>query len=447
MPLEAESSRVVIPPATLQTRCIECHFEGLGLLKDKATVARQGLRLSAWTASGLDAEAAGGPSVAAGGSASAYGGFDVIGVADSSGGIGIGAWPVASGPWDSGDAKAEGVANPAAGGVPAVDMAGIAAAAVAIAEGNTDLSGGTAPPEAEKFAKALRDSVATAEEFAKALRDSVATAEEFAKALRDSVATAEEFAKSTAIRGDEAEGLLGTARFRGVGGGFATGTLRVRGGGLLGTAAITWRQRMSLLGCYAIPWRRAEEFAGLSWRFRGDGGGACAALVHEAPRLRSQLGLLKDAPFGKLPMKSLEAHAFPAMVYMLPELAVESCELDEHLAGKEATVDPWRALVDLLQARVVRFQLFVMKAGGAGGFKTVNDEQLERALRGELAPGDIARPPCAGARPLTAAAHQGPLAGVDLIVLPVQRRQPVEKGRIAWGFTVQPTAQKCKMTE
>ncbi|KAK3240239.1 hypothetical protein CYMTET_49912 [Cymbomonas tetramitiformis] len=87
---------------------------------------------------------------------------------------------------------------------------------------------------------------------------------------------------------------------------------------------------------------------------------ACADLVHEAAKLRPQLTLLKEIhPFGKLPMKALEANAFPAMVYALPELAAEECELDELPAGKEATQEHWRAFVHLLQARVGEFQHFV----------------------------------------------------------------------------------------
>ncbi|KAK3254331.1 hypothetical protein CYMTET_36455 [Cymbomonas tetramitiformis] len=58
-------------------------------------------------------------------------------------------------------------------------------------------------------------------------------------------------------------------------------------------------------------------------------------------------------------MKALEANAFPPMVYVLPELAEEECELDELPAGKEATVEHWRAFVHLLQAQVAEFQRFV----------------------------------------------------------------------------------------
>ncbi|KAK3266874.1 hypothetical protein CYMTET_24535 [Cymbomonas tetramitiformis] len=83
-------------------------------------------------------------------------------------------------------------------------------------------------------------------------------------------------------------------------------------------------------------------------------------MVHEAAKLCPQLTLLKEIhPFGKLPMKALEANAFPAMVYALPELAAEECELDELPAGKEATQKHWRAFVHLLQARVGEFQHFV----------------------------------------------------------------------------------------
>ncbi|KAK3260356.1 hypothetical protein CYMTET_30682, partial [Cymbomonas tetramitiformis] len=123
---------------------------------------------------------------------------------------------------------------------------------------------------------------------------------------------------------------------------------------------------------------------------------ACADFVHEAAKLRLQLTLLKGIhPFGKLPMKALEANAFPAMVYALPELAEEECELDELPAGKEATQEHWRAFVHMLQARVSEFQMFVKSKLAALGssFRTVNEDQLARALRGELAPEDIARPP------------------------------------------------------
>ncbi|KAK3253809.1 hypothetical protein CYMTET_36958 [Cymbomonas tetramitiformis] len=147
---------------------------------------------------------------------------------------------------------------------------------------------------------------------------------------------------------------------------------------------------------------------------------ACTNLVHEAARLRPQLGLLRDVhPFGKAPMKSLEAHAFePLLVYVLPALQTEECELDELPAGQEATVEHWRAFVHLLQARVGEFQRFV-KSSQVPSFtisdvmleltctdgqnweaallekwkKTVNEEQLARALRGELAPEDVTRPP------------------------------------------------------
>ncbi|KAK3283330.1 hypothetical protein CYMTET_8966 [Cymbomonas tetramitiformis] len=144
-------------------------------------------------------------------------------------------------------------------------------------------------------------------------------------------------------------------------------------------------------------------------------------------------------------MKAFEANAFPAMVYALPELAAEECELDELPAGKEATQEHWRAVVHMLQARVSEFQMFVKakvpsfqlsdvtvpsffrkrkrvhgdsdeeEARAAEGgsarlppldaarreqlaalgssFRTVNEDQLARALRGELAPEDIPRSP------------------------------------------------------
>ncbi|KAK3259665.1 hypothetical protein CYMTET_31349 [Cymbomonas tetramitiformis] len=93
-----------------------------------------------------------------------------------------------------------------------------------------------------------------------------------------------------------------------------------------------------------------------------------------------------------------------------------------------------------------RAQLAVL----GGGFKTVNDEQLARALRGELLPEDIARPPSAAALP-TAVASRGALAGVNLLVTPVQRLQQAEEGRLGWGkdgeFTVVPRTRKCKSME
>ncbi|KAK3266453.1 hypothetical protein CYMTET_24925 [Cymbomonas tetramitiformis] len=226
---------------------------------------------------------------------------------------------------------------------------------------------------------------------------------------------------------------------------------------------------------------------------------ACADLVHEAAKLRPQLTLLKEIhPFGKLPMKALEANAFPAMVYALPELAAEECELDELPAGKEATQKHWMAFVHLLQARVSEFQQFVKakvpsfqlsdvmvasffrkrkrvhgdsdeeeaQATGGGSarlppldaarreqlaalgssFRTVNEDQLARALRGELAPEDIARPPGAGA-PSSAIPARGPLAGVNLLVQPPQRLQQEDEGRIKWkdgDLTVVPNTKKCK---
>ncbi|KAK3286796.1 hypothetical protein CYMTET_5665 [Cymbomonas tetramitiformis] len=172
---------------------------------------------------------------------------------------------------------------------------------------------------------------------------------------------------------------------------------------------------------------------------------ACAALVHEAARLHPQLTRFKEMhSFGKLPMKTLEAQEFKMMVYILPELAVERCEVDELPAGKEATVEHWRAFVHLLQTRVAEFQRG--RGGGLGGgretsisptsgrcpsdavlggnLQTVNDEQLARALRGELSPEYISRPPAA-------AAGVGGQAGVGL----------------DGGLTVVPKTRKCKSME
>ncbi|KAK3252544.1 hypothetical protein CYMTET_38157 [Cymbomonas tetramitiformis] len=160
---------------------------------------------------------------------------------------------------------------------------------------------------------------------------------------------------------------------------------------------------------------------------------------------RGCLGLLRAVhSFGKAPMKSLEAHVFDPLVHVLPELRADECELDELPAGREAMVEHWRAFVHLLQDRVGEFQQFVKsqvqsfvaisdvmvasffkkrkritfegeeeeaRAAGGGhgslppldasrrgrlatlgaGFRTVNEEQLARALRGELAPEDVTR--------------------------------------------------------
>ncbi|KAK3262463.1 hypothetical protein CYMTET_28684 [Cymbomonas tetramitiformis] len=179
-------------------------------------------------------------------------------------------------------------------------------------------------------------------------------------------------------------------------------------------------------------------------------------------------------------------------------LAAEECELDELPAGKEATQEHWRAFVHLLQARVSEFQQFVKakvpsfqmsdvmvasffrkrkhvhgdsdeeEARAAGGgsarlppldaarreqlaalgssFRTVNEDQLARALRGELAPEDIVRPPGAGA-PSSAIPAPGPLAGVNLLVQLPQRLQQEDEGRIKWkdgDLTVVPKTRKCK---
>ncbi|KAK3232623.1 hypothetical protein CYMTET_57039 [Cymbomonas tetramitiformis] len=161
-------------------------------------------------------------------------------------------------------------------------------------------------------------------------------------------------------------------------------------------------------------------------------------------------------------MKALEAKAFPAMVYALPELAAEECELDELPAGKETKQEHWRAFVHLLQA-FERVPAFRQVEGSAllppldaarreqlaalgSSFRTVNEDHLARALRGELAPEDIVRPPNAGA-PSTAIPARGPLAGVNLLVQPVQRLQQEDEGRIKWkdgDLTVVPKTKKCK---
>ncbi|KAK3270336.1 hypothetical protein CYMTET_21257 [Cymbomonas tetramitiformis] len=226
---------------------------------------------------------------------------------------------------------------------------------------------------------------------------------------------------------------------------------------------------------------------------------ACADLVHEAAKLPPQLTALRTVhPFGKTPMRTLEAHAFEPLAYILPELRAEECELDELPPGSEATVEHWHAFVHLLQARVGEFQRFVKsqvptfpisdvmvasffkkrkrvtfegeeeeaRAAGGGhgslppldaahrdrlatlgaGFRTVNEEQLARALRGELAPEDVVRPPGAGP-PLTAVPRRGPLAGIDLIVSPVPRLQQEDEGRLKLKdgeLTMVAKKKKCK---
>jgi len=226
---------------------------------------------------------------------------------------------------------------------------------------------------------------------------------------------------------------------------------------------------------------------------------ACEDLIHEAQKLRPQLSALRGLhPFGKTPMRTLEAHAFEPLVYVLPELRVEECELDELPPSAEATLEHWRAFVHLLQARVGEFQRYVKsqrptvpisdvmvasffrkrkrvtfegdeeeaRAAGGGhgalppldaarrerlatlgaGFRTVNEEQLARALRGELAPEDVVRPPGAGPS-LTAVPSRGPLAGIDLVVSPVQRLLQEEEGRLKLKdgeLTMVPKKKKCK---
>ena len=226
---------------------------------------------------------------------------------------------------------------------------------------------------------------------------------------------------------------------------------------------------------------------------------ACTDLVHEAARLRPQLTALRGIhTFGKAPMRTLEAHAFDPLVYALPELRAEECELDELPPGVQASLEHWRAFVHLLQARVGEFQRFVKsqvpsfpvsdvmvgaffrkrkrvtfggeeedaRAAGGGrgalppldparrdrlatlgeGFRTVNEEQLARALRGELAPEDVIRPPGAGP-PLTAIPSRGPLAGIDLVVSPVRRLQQEDEGKLKLKdgeLTVVPKKKKCK---
>ncbi|KAK3279262.1 hypothetical protein CYMTET_12844 [Cymbomonas tetramitiformis] len=204
---------------------------------------------------------------------------------------------------------------------------------------------------------------------------------------------------------------------------------------------------------------------------------ACADLVHEAAKLRPQLTLLKEIrPFEKLPMKALEANAFPAILYApCPNSRRRSASwTNSQLENEEATEEHWRAFVHLLQARVRDFQKFVKskvpsfpltdvmatsffkkrkrvtfegeedEARAVGGgiallppldaarrgqlaalgssFRTVNEEQLARALRGDLTPEEIVRPP-------------------------VQRLQQEDEGRIKWkdgDLTLVPKSKKCK---
>ncbi|KAK3243421.1 hypothetical protein CYMTET_46924 [Cymbomonas tetramitiformis] len=203
-------------------------------------------------------------------------------------------------------------------------------------------------------------------------------------------------------------------------------------------------------------------------RFGGDGWGlghlALRAGVYGSRARGGEASPTADAlavhPFGKAPMRSLEAHAFEPLVYMLPELRSEECELDELPAGREATVEHWRAFVHLLQARVGEFQRFVKSQAPSfvlsdvmvDSFSsksesgTVNEEQLARALRGELAPEDVTRPPGAGPS-LTAVPSRGPLAGIDLVVSPVQRLQQEDEGRLKLKdgeLTVVAKKKKCK---
>ncbi|KAK3270853.1 hypothetical protein CYMTET_20768 [Cymbomonas tetramitiformis] len=87
---------------------------------------------------------------------------------------------------------------------------------------------------------------------------------------------------------------------------------------------------------------------------------ACMALIQEAVELSPQLTALRGAhPFTKQSMRSLEAQCFPALVYSLPKLALEECDLNELLARKEATVEDWRVRVHLLRAQVTEYQAFI----------------------------------------------------------------------------------------
>ncbi|KAK3287958.1 hypothetical protein CYMTET_4566 [Cymbomonas tetramitiformis] len=222
---------------------------------------------------------------------------------------------------------------------------------------------------------------------------------------------------------------------------------------------------------------------------------ACDALLAEAGALRQHLSELKEEhSFGKHPMRELEAHRFEPLVFVIPELGEEECELDELPAGREASQEHWRARVHLLQGSVSQYQTFVKgrrpavvisdvlapgffkkrkrtlfeesegepAAGPAkegqpltaekraelarmgAAWRTVDEETLAKAIRGELDPEEIAKPPGAG----PAVADKGPLQGINLLVSPPQRLQPLETGRISWGedgnFTVEAKAPKFK---
>ena len=234
---------------------------------------------------------------------------------------------------------------------------------------------------------------------------------------------------------------------------------------------------------------------------------ACGQLIQEAAGLRAELSALRDKhEFGKSPMRELEPHRFPLLVHRHPRLGSEECDLDELPAGEEASIESWRVRVHTLRARVAGYQAFVklhrpavlisdvMKneffkkrkrvtfddvdedeaarrpAGGRGTdqlpvldaarraqlaemgapCRTVSDDTLARALRGELAPEDITRPP-GEPQSLAGLVSKGPLQGVNLLVTAPRRLQPLEEGRISWGehggFTVQPKAPKCKSME
>ncbi|KAK3240388.1 hypothetical protein CYMTET_49750 [Cymbomonas tetramitiformis] len=235
---------------------------------------------------------------------------------------------------------------------------------------------------------------------------------------------------------------------------------------------------------------------------------ACGQLIQAAASLRAELSALKDKhEFGKSPMRELEAHRFPVLVHRHPRLASEECDLDELPAGEEASDDSWRVRVHTLRSRVAGYQAFVKlhrpavlisdvmrdeffknrkrvtfedadeeeaarrPAGGRGTeqlpvldaawraqlaamgapCRTVSDDTLARALRGELAPEDITRPP-GESQSLAGLVSKGPLQGVNLLMVTAPRRlQPLEEGRISWGehggFTVQPKAPKCKTME
>eukprot|EP00854_Cymbomonas_tetramitiformis_P007899 gene7899-biopygen7974 len=208
--------------------------------------------------------------------------------------------------------------------------------------------------------------------------------------------------------------------------------------------------------------------------------GTCLRQTALKPELTALRGL---HAYGKQPMRELETHRFPVLVHAMPQLAADECDSEELPAGHEASDKDWRVQVHTLCIRVAEFQACVKShrpalpisdvmrdesfkrrtrsallpsldaarraqlAAMGEPFKTVDDETLSRALRGEIMPEGIARPSGAGATSV-GVVERGPLHGVSLLVSAPRRLQPLEEGRISWGehggFTVEPKAPKCK---